>query len=77
MPAIGLGTYSNDETFRWPSRADLSDLLQDGCDSMPPRLELIKTGGTHHEGLTSIQLIFENGIKSPLFDAMNITVEED
>ena len=80
MEAIGLGAYENDQVFRWPST--IKDLFkpQQGDDTsnygLIPKLFEIKTAGTYHEGLTSIQLCFENGLKSPNFDAVNLSSEE-
>ena len=79
MAAVGVGAYENDLVFRWPNH--LEDLLEkprlNGGDAakscLPPKLAEIKTAGTYHEGLTSIQLCFDNGLKSPLFDAVNLS----
>ena len=49
--------------FRWPTQADFEslDLLK------PPKLVEIRTNGCSR--LTKIQLVFEDGTKSPLIDS--------
>ena len=56
---------SNDSDFRWTIQADLEKINL----TKPPKLIEIRTSGSGNVGLSSIQLIFEDGIVSPLFDA--------
>ena len=64
LERFGQEAASNDSDFRWPTQADLEKMNL----AKPPTLIEIRTSGSGW-GLASIQLIFEDGIESPLFDS--------
>ena len=55
----------NETLFRWPTAKDLKGICQDE----PLKLKEIITKAAEGNPLSAIQLVFENGIKSPMFDA--------
>ena len=55
---------ASDETFRWPTLEDLKALKL----SEPLKLTEIRVKGTVGGSLSAIQLVFQNGTESPLFD---------
>ena len=50
--------------FRWPKLEDLEALKL----AEPLKLVAIRAKGTMNDKMTAIQLVFENGIESPLFE---------
>lgn len=64
LPRFGKHEAENDPHFRWPTENDLLDLNLEA----PPKLIGVKSSGSA-SGLASLQLLFENGIKSPVFDS--------
>ena len=53
-----------DINFRWPTKEDLTRLNI----NEPLILKEVRTKGVQGDDLTAIQLVFQNGIESPLFD---------
>ena len=54
----------HEANFRWPTRDKLKKLNLNG----PLKLEEIRTKGVNGNFMTAIQLVFEGGIESPMFD---------
>ena len=64
MPNFGDPRPEHANNFLWPTPGDLEQLNL----SKPLRLKAIKTKGVPNVYLTAIQLVFEDGIESPMFD---------
>jgi len=62
---FGNALTESANNFRWPTEDDLKqlNLLE------PLKLKEVRTKGPQNGDLTAIQLVFQNGIESPLFDA--------
>ena len=68
MPLFGQAYDEvNDPDFRWPPLADLSEMSL----GKPPVLQEIITCGntTAFYGLSTIQLVFEGGLHSPVINS--------
>ena len=50
--------------FRWPTVEDIKNM---GLTE-PLKLKEIRTRGAQKDSLSAIQLVFTNGVESPLFD---------
>ena len=50
--------------FRWPTVEDIKKM---GLTE-PLKLKTIRTRGAQKDSLSAIQLVFTNGVESPLFD---------
>ena len=76
-PLVDLTRFGKEKTqidtdFRWPTLLQLKKLNLSG----PPKLKEIRTCGESDSGLTTIQLIFEDGLESELIDCENANAEE-
>ena len=60
-----LKTDGNAVSFRWPSKSILNDLQLKSL----PKLVAIRTAERRNHCLGAIQLVFADGLESPLFEA--------
>ena len=60
-----LDSANAEVTFRWPTSEDLKQLEL----NEPLKLQAIRTKGALDNPLSAIQLVFQNGIESPIFDS--------
>ena len=65
LTLFGQASESRDIRFRWPAKGDIQSLNAFTI----PKLQKIITTGNSSIGLASIQLIFDQGLQSPLFDS--------
>lgn len=65
LSLFGETNNQDDKIFRWPTADDIRNMNL----SEPPKLKEILVKGTNSHGLSYMQLKFENGIESPIFDA--------
>ena len=73
LPNFGSPRPEDPNNFLWPSPANLDELSL----TRPLQLKAIKTMGVHGSGPSAIQLIYENGIESPMFDSKNTGAGSD
>ena len=64
LPHFAAARQPAEINFRWPSEADLANLNL----TEPPKLVQIRTKGVQNCPMTAIQLVFADGLVSPLFD---------
>ena len=69
---MGEQHKENQVNFRWPKLEDLQALNL----TEPLVLAEIRVKGVVDYDLTAIQLVFQNGIESPLFDSNNANATE-
>lgn len=68
LPQFSREQEASDAGFRWPTVEDLQGMK--GQKAFP-KLKEIRTSGTADSGLASIQLVFEDGLQSLMFDSKN------
>ena len=62
MPCFRDQLSAHEVNFRWPKLEDLQAL------KLPLKLKEIRAKGLVNSAMTAIQLVFEGGVESPLFD---------